>query len=260
MKHRIVLSDESSVMLTDDSVFLSEYMSAGIPAAGLLTGNPQQWGTGAFLVETALPPAEEGADIAAADTDIAEAYWRKIICRTRGLPWGIACTERLILRELCEADAPLLAALYYEVRQADGGALYGRSGDALCDAQLDTAALAERLCAYRKQIYEVWDCGIWGIFARGAGGRSAGEGGLIGRAGLERNERGVLELGYLLAPSQRGKGLAYEACCAIMEYARSELGSPEVLCRVRADNPPSLALAKKLQGCYPEVEVVLASI
>lgn len=278
MKYRIVLSDGSFVMLTDDPVFLSECIGVRIPAAGLLTGASQQWSTGAFLIETQLPSAEDGAAVDAADTDVEEAYWRKIIFRTKGLPYCIARTERLILRELSEEDAPNLDALYREVRNADAVLPQGGSGDALCDEGLDSEALAERLCAYRKEIYEVWNWGMWGVFTRSAAANSGFDetDRLIGRAGLERNADGRLELGYLIAPSQRRKGLAYEACCAVMEYVRAETGALapkpeiesalepeaefEVLCRVRMDNPASAALAKKLQGSYPEVVVELVSI
>ena len=51
---------------------------------------------------------------------------------------------------------------------------------------------------------------------------------------------------WMLNRAYQGKGYAYEACSAILSYARDEMEVEEVLLKTDADNAASVSLAKKL--------------
>ncbi|MCD7736789.1 MAG: GNAT family N-acetyltransferase [Lachnospiraceae bacterium] len=62
----------------------------------------------------------------------------------------------------------------------------------------------------------------------------------------------VLELQYMLDAAYRRKGLGFEMCAAVLEYARERLGADEIRVRIRPDNIASLRLAGKLGFSMPE--------
>lgn len=69
-------------------------------------------------------------------------------------------------------------------------------------------------------------------------------GGLIGHVGLSA-ARGSVEVGYAIEERLHGRGLATEAVAAMSEWALTELGLPEVLGVVAADNLPSCRVLEK---------------
>ena len=82
---------------------------------------------------------------------------------------------------------------------------------------------------------------------------------VIGWCGLfpkkDKGEAGFhIELGYAIAPAFQRKGYGYEACCAILDYARKELELEPGQIVIRADgrNTAALRLAHKL-GLEAEV-------
>ena len=54
------------------------------------------------------------------------------------------------------------------------------------------------------------------------------------------------ELGYLIDKRRQGRGLAYEAAQAVLDYARAEIGLEEMYICTHINNKPSIGLAKKL--------------
>ena len=60
-----------------------------------------------------------------------------------------------------------------------------------------------------------------------------------------QQEEGI-ELGYLIGRVFQGKGYAFEACTAILRFAREQLGCKRVSAVIHRENIPSLRLAKKL--------------
>ena len=54
------------------------------------------------------------------------------------------------------------------------------------------------------------------------------------------------ELGYLFLPAAEGRGLAYEACRAVLAHARDTMGLTTLVSYVATDNPRSIALAARL--------------
>jgi RimJ/RimL family protein N-acetyltransferase len=90
--------------------------------------------------------------------------------------------------------------------------------------------------------------GHWALLGHGQWAleeRATGQ--LIGRAGfLQPAGWPGFELGYLLARSHWGRGLAREACLAAIDVARHHLGRTQAISLIRPDNTASIRLAESL--------------
>ena len=75
--------------------------------------------------------------------------------------------------------------------------------------------------------------------------RTAGPPQLVGACGLGRRPSGAVELGYWIARCQWGRGLASEACAALIEIART-LGLARLEAAHFLDNPASGRVLEKL--------------
>jgi RimJ/RimL family protein N-acetyltransferase len=75
--------------------------------------------------------------------------------------------------------------------------------------------------------------------------RTAGAPRLVGSCGLGRRPSGAVELGYWIARSEWGRGLATEACRALIDIART-LGLETVEGSHFVDNPASGRVLEKL--------------
>ena len=78
------------------------------------------------------------------------------------------------------------------------------------------------------------------IFERGAGAPQ-----LVGSCGLGRRPSGAVEMGYWIARSHWGRGLATEACTALIDIART-LGLARLEASHFIDNPASARVLEKL--------------
>lgn len=138
----------------------------------------------------------------------------RILRRRLGLPWHIAKGERLLIRELAEADKKAIPP-----------------GEGLFPGE-DILQKPEGLKAYIKSQYQVWEYGIWAVERR-EDGCLAGLAGvflpeLSGEAERALAEWGMegdfLELGYRIFAPYREKGYGREACRLILDYVHEELG------------------------------------
>ena len=68
---------------------------------------------------------------------------------------------------------------------------------------------------------------------------------LVGACGLGRRPSGAVEMGYWIARSHWGRGLATEACTALIDIART-LGLPQLEGSHFVDNPASGRVLEKL--------------
>ena len=75
--------------------------------------------------------------------------------------------------------------------------------------------------------------------------RTAGAPQLVGACGLGRRASGAVEMGYWIARPQWGRGLATEACTALVAMARA-LGLPSLEGSHFIDNPASARVLDKL--------------
>ncbi len=171
---------------------------------------------------------------------LTEDFLRKVYCRYHNLPLEILRTRRTIVREMDpEKDIDGLFALY--------------RGEGMTDYVENLYSYEEELAYekdYVKNIYGIYDFGMWNVFDRE-------EGRLIGRAGLEERALAVdipleedswLELGYMIDTRLQGKGLGYEVCRGILSYARDQ-DRHHFYCRIHPGNLSSVSLARKLGFC-----------
>jgi aminoglycoside 6'-N-acetyltransferase len=75
-----------------------------------------------------------------------------------------------------------------------------------------------------------------------------GSGRLVGDVGLSPadGERGVIKIGYTMAPAFQGRGYATEAVRALVTYAFEVLGADVVRAYASAENVPSIRVAEKV--------------
>ena len=138
-----------------------------------------------------------------------------------------ARTSRLLLRPGWAEDAPALASALademicrdlwgapWPLTVGDAEALLSRSRDPVLPAML---------------IFE----------------RTDAEPRLVGQCGLRRRPSGSVELYVWIAPEQRGRGFASEACAALLNIGCT-LGIRQLEARHYADSPAAAALLTKL--------------
>ena len=138
-------------------------------------------------------------------------------------------TERLLLPPLTREHTPQLIALYSdpEVARYVGG----------------SSLTPEHTAAQAGRLADEWRDHGYGQSA--VVDRETGE--FLGRVGLhywpDWNE---IELGYVLAASAQGRGLAAEASRAWIDWARSAPGIDSLTAVIDPRNAPSIALARRL--------------
>ena len=121
---------------------------------------------------------------------------------------------------------------------------------------------------------EVWRrmlayAGLWSMLGYGYWLiQDAASGDSIGEAGLADFHRPFAtdfapEAGWMLTPFAQGKGLAFEAMTAILQWAEETLPHRHTVCIISPENSPSLRLAARLgyrqtgRSPYGERDVVL---
>jgi RimJ/RimL family protein N-acetyltransferase len=139
-------------------------------------------------------------------------------------------TERLLLRGLQMDDLDEYAAMYADsevMRHLENG------------VPLDRAA-AWRSMAVHLGHWQLRGYGQWALVERSSQA-------LVGRAGLWQPEGWPgLEIGWLLARPQWGRGFATEAARGALSYAFDVVGAERVISLIRPDNTPSIRVAERL--------------
>ncbi len=140
-------------------------------------------------------------------------------------------TSRLVLRRFAAGDAPFILQLVNEpsflrfigdrgVRSFDDARAYIENGP---------------LTSYAR-----FGFGLWLAQLR-ADGTAIGMCGLLKRDTLED-----VDIGFAFLPAHWGKGYAYEAAAAVMDYARRVLGISRIVAIVSPDNAGSIRLLEKI--------------
>ncbi len=151
--------------------------------------------------------------------------------RFYGIPLEILETERTIVREFGLGDLDALYRLYEKPHMTD-----------FVEGLYPYEEEADYQRRYIREVYGYYEYGMWLVLDK-----ESGE--VIGRAGIESKNDGILpgvELGYMIDPIFQGRGIAYEVCEAILEFARDEFAIREFYCRIHPDNVASIRLANKL--------------
>jgi RimJ/RimL family protein N-acetyltransferase len=143
-------------------------------------------------------------------------------------------TERLRLRGFQPSDHQPLAAI-----QADPEVLRY-----IADGQPLTPAASWRSLALHVGHWYLRGYGNWAVVERATGR-------MIGRVGLWNPEGWPgLEVGWLLARDQWGKGYATEAARAAVHHAFTTLDADHVISVIRQDNVASIRVAEKIGETY----------
>lgn len=138
-------------------------------------------------------------------------------------------TQRLILREMTQADLPALRRILQdeETMVAYNGAFDEAETQAWLDRQLAR--------------YAQYGFGLWAVVLK-----QTGE--MIGQCGLTMQPwhgDEVLEVGYLFNRAFWHHGYATEAARGCMEYAFDRLGAKEICSIIRDTNQPSRRVAER---------------
>lgn len=226
------VSLQSTVLLTDDRKAAAEWKRLGGICIGC-TGSDEFF-DGAELVTDSLQELDR---ITIEET----------LLHGLGLPVTIAATERLVIREIAEADAACL----YQMSLQEGMEYLFRDSQNEKGASENCFA-PERMLTYIKTVYRFCGYGLWGVWIKG--------GKLIGCCGLSDPQQetmqteGELELQYMLAPEERRKGYGAEMCSAALDYAFERIQCEQVCVRIRKENAPSIRLAFRLGFAFDQTE------
>lgn len=200
------------VTVSDENEALLAAAAAGRAIVGIW--DPECGGSGAgFDACLYLIGESDAAD---------ETLLERAVRRNAGLPWIIAETDRLIIREFTSED-PL------EPASGDDG-----------NGVFSNRILRENYIAGQYRFYE---CGLWALVEKQSGN-------VIGKAGITDGE-----LGYHIYEPFRANGYALEACGAIIGYAREKLGLERLVIKAGSENKASLNLAQKLGFTLSETVV-----
>ncbi len=140
-------------------------------------------------------------------------------------------TERTALRSFTMADVADLAPIF-----ADPGVMrFSVNGP--MDIKATEKAIAKYINSYQENHF-----GLWAAIHKD-------DAILMGYCGLIKQEiegEKFIELGYRLARSSWGRGLATEMAKAVCEYAFKSLSLSEVIAIIEADNLLSIRVAEKV--------------
>ncbi len=155
------------------------------------------------------------------------------IVRTSSEHRVILETERLIVREFTEDDAPA----FYVLGSDPAIIRYtGDPGGGLASVEQAAEVLRTRPMAdYRKHGFGRWACVL------------KESGAVIGFSGLKHlDELGEVDIGYRLIPAYWGAGLATEAGLTVLAYGFVRLGLTRIIGLVDPENAASIRVLEKL--------------
>lgn len=221
-----ILGQTYPVILSDENEALQAAKAAGRAIVGLWRENEKENVDSLTLPDAGQKESENGKSGEKEPTDYSsclylitdpedadEEFLERVVRRHLDLPWIIAGTERLIIREFAPED-PLEPE---SLEDADG-----------------TFSDWNKREEYRKHQYRFAECGLWALERRA-------DGVLVGKAGLTDGE-----LGYHIYGPFRRQGYALEACRAIIKYGFETLELQKIQLSVKRSNTASLMLAKRM--------------
>lgn len=215
---------ENALVVTDDEGLLHTFQNVRANVAFCSFGDIFPWNA-QYILHGVESLDEENA---------LEAY-NELTHATR----QIAETKRLIIRESKVSDVDDFYRIYAKPGMTDyTEALFP-------DPEDEKKYMAD----YIREIYGFYGYGIWTVISR-----ETGE--IIGRAGVTMREGyDYPEIGYVIDKDCQGRGLAYEACKAIIEYTKTHIETDRILALSQRDNVAGNGLLLKL-GFTCEEEVM----
>jgi RimJ/RimL family protein N-acetyltransferase len=140
-------------------------------------------------------------------------------------------TERLILRELTEEDAPFMLALLNS-----RGFIEGIADRGVRTVEEAAGYTRDRVMAS----YAEHGFGMWGVVPKGEA-EPVGLAGLVKRDVLEH-----VDIGYAFLEHVWGRGYAQEAAAAVLKHAREALGLETIVAITNLDNAASQRVLEKI--------------
>ena len=140
-------------------------------------------------------------------------------------------TERLILSELSQKDAPF----FYELVNDPAWIRYVGDKDVNSIEDAKKYLANKIIPSYTKNGFGFY------LILRKEDNTSIGISGLVDREGLEH-----VDVGYALLPKYRKKGYAFEATKAVLDLAKNELQLDTILAITNVDNIRSTKLLERL--------------
>lgn len=204
----IVESKPYCVVISDEAETLLAAKAAGRVPVGLW-GNDKDFSMVTYLVES----------LDAAD----ERFLERVVRRKLGLPWKIAESDRLLLREFAADDWQLIPAEPQD--EEDDRVFYDKV----------------KLEAYIRQQYGFYEYGVWAV-VRKADGVIVGKAGIVG---AEEDSELCMEIGYHIFEPYRRQGYALEACRLILDYIHEEFEA-QVYAVTESSNAASKGVLAKL--------------
>ena len=205
----VVISDEAETLLAAKA-------SGRVPVG--LWGNDRDFSMVKYLVET----------LAAVD----ERFLERVVRRERGLPWMIAESDRLLLREFAADDWQRIPA---------------EPQDKVADQVFHDK---EKLEAYIRQQYGFYEYGVWAV-VRKEDGVIVGKAGIVGAEEEDASLR--MEIGYHIFEPYRRQGYALEVCRLILDYVHEEFEA-QVYAVTESSNTASRGVLEKLGFEVCEIE------
>jgi [ribosomal protein S5]-alanine N-acetyltransferase len=138
-------------------------------------------------------------------------------------------TERLVLREVIDADAPFLLELLNSRGFIEN----------IADRGIRT--LDQARTWIRERVLDSYEAHGFGMWIVEAAGESVGIAGLLKREGLDHPD-----IGYAFLEHAWGKGYAQEIAAAVLDYARGPLRIGTVVAITGPENHASMAVLKKI--------------
>ncbi len=157
-------------------------------------------------------------------------YFIRTYRRLKNIPWTIAETQRLLVREMTPEDLDAI----YELYASPELVAY------LPPLSANREEEAEYLNRYIRNMYGIFEYGMWVILEKETGN-------LIGRMGVENTDfEDVLSFGFLLHPNARKKGYATEAGEAVLAYLGEYFPQLKVKAFCHPDNEEAIRLSNRL--------------
>lgn len=225
------MDDTHEVMITEKADEARYYAAKQIPYVVWLNerNSDQHFPDGAYCVERL--------------SDIDARYLDRVYRRFHDIPWEIAQTNRMRIREISVEDVPQLYELYRDERVTQ------YMEPLFADPDQEVVYTRE----YIKNVYGFYGYGMWVL-------EEKTQGCVIGRAGLEYKEGFEgLELGFMLGVPYQHQGYAYEACREILSYGIRELDQRSYCSFINEKNTASIHLVERL-GFVPRDKVRLSEI
>jgi len=133
-------------------------------------------------------------------------YFERVYRRIHGIPWDIANTKRLLLRETTVEDVDAFVMLYKDPQMT-------RYMEPLYEDVEEERKYARE---YIEKVYEVQGFGIWTVVRKR-------DGQVIGRAGLTAREGfAELEIGFAIGTPYQRQGYGREAVRAVLSFAGAQ--------------------------------------